>query len=313
MDFSKQYMKITDTKQLWALEKKSFRGFMIGSIATFIFILIYFIVNDIIKYFYIEELRQNQIASSKFNQSEFIQSLVPQVFSDIIYGIFAIGALVLSVRGIVRSYRNKTFKYIDNLSILFNWFLVFIYIINLIISLWTRKMSNPDMNQSKYLIPAIVLEVVGPISIIILYFVFVRETKFIKFAFLRAEQIEEYSKNVGELGSLFGINLEQNSYNEANNFGSENKANKATAENKNNKRFETLMSMNNEKLYGIAQTLNISGFHDLEKEKLVNLILNILEANEKKKEATATSKDTLEKVDIIDDKTDKNNNETMTN
>lgn len=313
MDFSKQYMKITDTKKLWGLEKKSFRGFMIGSIATFIFILIYFIVNDIIKYFYIEELRQNQIASSKFNQSEFIQSLVPQVFSDIIYGIFAIGALVLSVRGIVRSYRNKTFKYIDNLSILFNWFLVFIYIINLIISLWTRKISNPDMNQSKYLIPAIVLEVVGPISIIILYFVFVRETKFIKFAFLRAEQIEEYSKNVGELGSLFGINLEQNSYNEANNFGSENKANKATVENKNNKRFETLMSMNNEKLYGIAQTLNISGFHDLEKEKLVNLILNILEANEKKKEATATSKDTLEKVDIIDDKTDKNNNETMTN
>ncbi|WP_338822706.1 hypothetical protein [Mycoplasmopsis felifaucium] len=67
------------------------------------------------------------------------------------------------------------------------------------------------------------------------------------------------------------------------------------------KHFKKLMDMPNEKLFEIAQTLYISGYSTMEKEKLVNLILDIFEKEKAKKTAEVAEKADKNEEKIINE------------
>ncbi|WP_027120364.1 MFS transporter [Mycoplasmopsis lipofaciens] len=318
MNYNKDFMKITDGEKLWAMEKKRFRPFIIASIFAFAFLTIVAILNWLFPLALNNIWKKANSAAFSDNSGKIDIDKLQYVFNSTviwssIFVFAAIAMLVYFIIGISKSYKSKTFIKLYNWPIAVYGVYTFFQIIWLFWSF--RVLIHPQTISMEEVYYKIYSSLTAVLTILF-YFLFVRQMKYIKFAFLNVERVKQlkrfeeemkqYDKN-NIFNNLFGFNPSQNnekndSNNTKNNVEEAEIVDEKSKQRKDN--FDKLIKLPNEKLYLAAQKLYIHGYEKMSKEELVNLILDI---NDQKQNVKKSDDSQSKESNSNNDKEDDNN------
>lgn len=295
--FKTDYMEITDAKELWKLEKSRFRKIWILALVALIVPFLCFLADAIylaVSYEKIQNWYSIMGAKPEEAQSLFSMMLLWRVVAVVLLFFM----LLFYSLNISKCYKEKSFMYVGKWIFTTYSIIWFGASIDLIYSIFrVFKYLHTDGLSSYRIYTG--LQVIYVILMIILAFLFMRNMKNVVFAFNRAYWLEMQAKAAQELfknlnddqvdaiNSLFGVNLEKKNPNEEEAIivtsQKEKEEQKEAAKRKRN--LEKLLSLPNEQLFQAAEKLNIRGYEHMEKEKLANLILDIVDMNSKRKES----------------------------
>ncbi|VEU78341.1 hypothetical protein [Mycoplasmopsis columbinasalis] len=307
--YNRDYVRnpILNIEEMWKqYEKSKFRYFIVGTLVFMVLsMLIYLAILILTLVFknlqindYILELSNSsdpnpaQTAANAFNTNV--------TLTGINVGIMAIGVVLYSL-GVFDSYKQKDFSNIRISATYIYSFFTLINFVNIVLSLVNR--STAFKQAYYFLVPSILVFV--SIGLMILgYFLFVRENKYIRFAFIRIHQTkktEELMKllqqnqqngnsNVNDFFSTI-FNLDRQSQaraqEQAAQFTEEDAPNQtdsnstqqaeAKAETTNSVARQKLEALSDEQLHQVAQKLNIFGYQQMSRQNLIDLILNIVD------------------------------------
>ncbi|WP_029608525.1 hypothetical protein [Mycoplasma simbae] len=268
----KDFFKITNISELWKLEKKEFRKYVVGSITSAIVLFSLYVslfVLKIVDYF----------SKNKFDK------IPADVLSDIFISVVVLSiVLYIAIRFFVsvhKSYKNQSFEHLDSGALLFAGFLSFFAFISLIVMAFTRfNKTNTFVGWMQ--ITTIVLQIIFLLLCVAAYYIFFRKARIIQSVFANAKSISQLKEQLSEedLNNPFvKILMQQDEQNTSPNHQEEKAEiiNKDTVHRK--EQVKKLLELPNENLYSIAKKLNISGYDKMEKEELANLIYDITNKN----------------------------------
>ncbi|MGY5139680.1 hypothetical protein ACUZ9N_03005 [Mycoplasmopsis gallinarum] len=288
MIFINKWKQLSEVKQpesvqkLWSLEKKHFR------LPIILFFVIAFIVLTFYGFYTIYGLVTMQSVQSEISvyiQNSQISPVV--VYWDLlmrkplIQFILMLIILARVILSIVKSYQKKSFQFLPRISFNLIFFIICLEIWNLIVLLMNRMFF--DLLLYKLLLS---FEISLLIVNIFLYLIIIRALNFltvifmISFQFEKTQEMMNSLKNNSEFNNLFsslGINVPNNK-NEQGSIRETVELNEA--EQKRKIQYDRLVNVPNEKLYEIANKLYIFQPEKLEKEELINAILDIVMKNE---------------------------------
>ncbi|MCT4469520.1 hypothetical protein [Mycoplasma sp. HS2188] len=274
----RDYLKITDTNELWSLEKSRFRLFIIGACVSIGLILLTIITKTIVDATLLF-IRENSLQEGKLE-------LPSDVLIDLVLLSINIYIAITYYKSISKSYKEKTFEYLDQRAIMFYGIMSFISIINLIF-LFTRSF-NKNTNLDPIEIASITIGALLIVMNIAFYYGFIKETKFIGLAFANAKAMQSLKNQMADneelsnmMSQLFGskITTENDQKSDKNTEDEKILQEKQQKETVRNEKISQLISLPNSKLFAIAEKLYISGYEKMDKEELANLIYDILEKN----------------------------------
>lgn len=280
-----------DSQKLWKdYEKPKFRFFVFLALSTFIFATITTIISLILITtlktqlldFFIENVNDKNA-----NVQEYYNNLL--TFYGVMSGIVIL-VTVFFAYGIYNSYTKKSFLKLQTFPTLLLTITTFLRLVDYIM-IFTKSGQTTYWNSA--MITLLAFSGSSVLLTLLLIPLFYRKIKFIKIAFHRSfilKQSEEFSKMFSQneeysnlFGNLFGGHIPKNQtetdFKEEDVTNTEVKNNHEQKLTEWEKNKERLMSLNNEKLFGIAQKLYIHGYDKMSKEELVDAILNIVEKN----------------------------------
>ncbi|QSF13416.1 hypothetical protein [Mycoplasma sp. Mirounga ES2805-ORL] len=291
-NYNKDFLKSENTQELWDKNKKQFSFFIWGTIATFIFLIVFALVNVGLLLFFRDTIvtKQNSLGDKAGVQDTFQW---PFGFW-LVVSVLSIISLVSFLISFIKSKQQKNYSTLNTLATYFislTTFALFVFSFNFLF-----RINENFVFHEKLLYG---IKISGAVILIILWFAFVRFIKLIKAAFIRAAQIEQFKKMASDpnsfLKEIFGntglfnnINSEtENSNNDSSEDNSKQKDDKSSKENDSSERkekFDKLVNLPNEKLFRAAKQLYISGYESMTKEELANKILDTIEQEKKRKE-----------------------------
>ncbi|MBZ4226629.1 hypothetical protein [Mycoplasma tauri] len=307
--FNFNYKPEQGYEDLWKHEKSFKTVFIITLVSFLIMALFYYSIgileasyNGAIKEFIQKNIEKSNVdnghKSELFRQSE-------QLFYFGIATRFIIGSLILGfgiamLISIIFGYKRKNFskiiKWPNTVYFVLSFYLFYIAISTLFAGNFTDS-GVPKYNDFK--VAYSVITVIGAIVLFISYFIFARKYTVIKTLYLNIEkaieakkqmeenpELLEFYKNIEQAFNGLVASSEQAEYNNETTSNQFNNSNEQEPKNKSKRDeyFEKMMLLPNEKLYAFAEKLYISGYENMEKETLANLILDIFEKQERDKE-----------------------------
>ncbi|QBF34367.1 hypothetical protein EG856_00240 [Mycoplasmopsis phocirhinis] len=282
----REYLKITDTNQLWSLEKPKFRLFIIGACVSIALILLAMITQVIINSSIV--IANRQILQD--NQNNASTSASASIFLSVLLVAINIYIDVTYYLGVYRSYKQKSFEHISQRVITFYGIMSFISVVQLLFGIFSKSFTR-NTALSPLEIASVTIDVLINVMIVSFYYGFIKETRFIAFAFTNAKALQNLKEQMGqneELSSMFsqifGTNFDNNNtQNTQNTNKTENDEQilqkKQEKEVIRKEKIDQLIALPTEKLFEIAKKLYISGYENMNKEELANLIYDILEKN----------------------------------
>ncbi|ADE19899.1 hypothetical protein [Mycoplasma crocodyli] len=315
----KDYLSFNTKEELFANhEKDTFRIWIWGFLVSIVILLIISIVNLVLV-----GLEKNAIIASfvdtlklsdayKSKPTSELEAVALNAYAtgpllqNILQSVCLVVALILYVKGVVTSYKNKSFHHLSGWPTTIIGLLVIINVIFLV-TILTRGVSKPNLKFASNIIT-----IVSSVLYIAIWVIFGREASFIRRAFAayvtrerNMKMIEQLSKAAGQSGSqdlfnLFGglsgaqqvksqdntpeaeiISEKTDSSNKPNNL--ELKLIKKGLEKTDVESFNKLQDLPNDSLFQIAQKLHIFGYEEIEKDELIIQIIKITKADNKTK------------------------------
>ncbi|TQC54021.1 hypothetical protein E1I18_01010 [Mycoplasmopsis mucosicanis] len=275
-----------NSKILWENEPTKFRKFIIGSTVSSIIISLFYFLNFLLG-----------IIDTFYFEGKSFKDLTGANSFDLFFSILLVGAVIYFsidwVISVFKSYKNKSFRFLSNNTLIFYGILSFVAVLQLI-SLFFTKLNNSNQQLNPVRIINLVTQVFLNVLLVVFYYVFFRKTKKIYVLFAQVHQHEEMMKQP-EYKQL--VESVQDLINNANNAASSSSASQSesqqnqndeeeaiivnAAKEKEDKYYKRLLELPNEKLFEIAKKLSISGYETMEKEELARTIITITQNSNK--------------------------------
>ncbi|MBU4690387.1 hypothetical protein KQ874_01620 [Mycoplasma sp. ES3157-GEN-MYC] len=270
----RQYLNINSTAELWKLEKTTFRKYVIGSLISILIVTAVILVHQISQF--ILQYKNGMFATKTDNSSVLIYVLIP-----LFYIAIWVWISISYILGMIKSYQNKSFEHLKPGTATFFGIMSFISFFD-IITFFISKGNTSNVKLNTLQIIQVVLPILISFLTISLYYGFVRETKFIYIAFANAKQFE-LIKTIGQSTNMFSDLNNIFNHNSMSPESSQNQrpnqpVNETEAEivkSDRQQKIEKLLMLPNHRLYEMAKKLYISGYEKMEKEELVNKIIDI--------------------------------------
>ncbi|MBU4693414.1 hypothetical protein KQ878_00750 [Mycoplasma zalophidermidis] len=269
------YLNINSTAELWKLEKTTFRKYVIGSLISILVVAIVILVHQIS--LFILQYKDGVFTTKVDNSSV----LIYNILIPLLYIAIWVWISISYILGMIKSYQNKSFEHLKPGTATFFGIMSFISFFQIITFFISKgNTSNTKLNTLQIL--QLVLPIIISFLTISLYYGFVRETKFIYIAFANAKQFE-LIKTIGQSTNMFSDLNNIFNHNSVSPESSQNQmpnqpADETEAEivkTDRQQKIEKLLMLPNYRLYEIAKKLYISGYEKMEKEELVNKIIDI--------------------------------------
>lgn len=306
------YFKQNTIEKLWSFEKSTFRFWVWSYFVFLLVLVLISIVNIVLFYFAdfnnidpsLIDAGAKQITMSELNniKNKFLQNVITQV-------IYNLALLVFYVFGIQNSYDKKNFKHLNQLVVYLVYLTVFINLINFVTLIDDFSIFYKNVNViGKFPLAIMGLNIFQSVITIIFGIFLGKEISAIRKAFIRIELLKQQEEFLEKMKKDMGINMNNpygmydpfmsgfyrnpNSYQNVNDQEVQKNAKEADeteeveinkpmfTEEKNShkddsqreKEIKKLLELPNQKLFKIAEKLNIFGYEDLTKEELAEKI-----------------------------------------
>lgn len=306
------YFKQNTIEKLWSFEKSTFRFWVWSYFVFLLVLVLISIVNIVLFYFAdfnnidpsLIDAGAKQITMSELNniKNKFLQNVITQV-------IYNLALLVFYVFGIQNSYDKKNFKHLNQLVVYLVYITVFINLINFVTLIDDFSIFYKNVNViGKFPLAIMGLNIFQSVITIIFGIFLGKEISAIRKAFIRIELLKQQEEFLEKMKKDMGINMNNpygmydpfmsgfyrnpNSYQNVNDQEVQKNAKEADeteeveinktmfTEEKNShkddsqreKEIKKLLELPNQKLFKIAEKLNIFGYEDLTKEELAEKI-----------------------------------------
>ncbi|WP_029513148.1 hypothetical protein [Mycoplasmopsis primatum] len=307
--FNRNFRFETSFDDLWKHEKTTFRPIFIVTFVSFLLFALTFIVNATLALVYIESIKNYiNINSNIPNKELSINARLIGIIVNYAFGLTTLIVLGFMIASVVKGYRKKNFSKIYTWPVTVYFVILIFHIFQTVMTFFGLSnviKSSGVAGYDQYNTIQLVFETLSTIILSLAYFIFIRKYVLIKFAYVNIQkmidaqqqinenpELKELFKNIEQAFNMSGVS--QSTFN----FGTENtsevkkeKADDEVSEQANQRKsnYEKLMNLPNEKIYNAAEKLYISGYRNMEKATLVNLILDILDRQKAKKEQEDTS------------------------
>ncbi|AWX70307.1 hypothetical protein DP067_03000 [Mycoplasmopsis anatis] len=301
------YLKQESIEKLWSHEKTTFR-FWVWSYFAFLLSLVIISLINVVLYYFADFSSINPaliVGTTKPLDHDAINAISQKFMQGVIVQIiYNVALLTFFVFGIQKSYENRNFKYLNLFVISLVYLTVFINIISFITLINDFSVFYKNVSvMGKFPIAILGLNIFQSIITIIFGILLGREITAIKRAFVRLEILKE-QENLMRMMKNMGVNA-SNPYGMYNPFmggfaPNANQYNQAREENIKEvdeteeveiskekpldekvktkddlireEEIKKLLDLPNQKLFKIAEKLNIFGYEDLTKEELAEKI-----------------------------------------
>ncbi|UCU26392.1 hypothetical protein [Mycoplasma anserisalpingitidis] len=306
------YFKQNTIEKLWSFEKSTFRFWVWSYFVFLLVLVLISIVNIVLFYFAdfnnidpsLIDAGTKQLTMSELNniKNKFLQNVITQV-------IYNLALLVFYVFGIQNSYDKKNFKHLNQLVVYLVYLTVFINLINFVTLIDDFSIFYKNVNViGKFPLAIMGLNIFQSVITIIFGIFLGKEISAIRKAFIRIELLKQQEEFLEKMKKDMGINMNNpygmydpfmsgfyrnpNSYQNVNDqevqknakeadeteefeinkpmFTEEKNSNKDDSQRE--KEIKKLLELPNQKLFKIAEKLNIFGYEDLTKEELAEKI-----------------------------------------
>ncbi|WP_027334431.1 hypothetical protein [Mycoplasma elephantis] len=267
---------------LWKNEKSCYRYWIFGTVALIVVLILLSFLQLIFSNFIFKDQTwkyiQSIIFTNKLDDKKKIAEGIFNLSCVFIPSIVFIGAtisLFFYITSIIRSYKQKDFKYLSKNFRSFFVICSFMLLLSLIFFGFNEKNVIINLMKSPYFIPFTLLFVLLPISAFIM-----SEVNMIRQIFATVtirNQMNEFVEKLktGDLATIIQDELRKNNEINIKNDVSKEVEDKKELETKNinNEDRKKLESLPNKKLYAIAEKLNIFGYEELTHDELITKIL----------------------------------------
>lgn len=306
------YLKQGTTEKLWSFEKSTFRFWVWSYFAFLLVLVLISIINIVLFYFAdfnnvdpsLIDAGSKTLTMSDLNniKQKFLQNVITQV-------IYNLALLVFYVFGVQSSYDKKNFKHLNQLVVYLVYLTVFINLINFLTLIDDFSIFYKNVNViGKFPLAIMGLNIFQSVITIIFGILLGREVSAIRKAFIRIEfmkQQEEFMKMMKEnmsqnpnnpygmynpfMGDFYrnpnsyqnikDEDAQQNAKEvdeteefEINKSSHSKEKNISKEDSQREEEIKKLLELPNQKLFKIAEKLNIFGYEDLTKEELAEKI-----------------------------------------
>ncbi|QGZ97814.1 hypothetical protein GE118_03290 [Mycoplasma sp. NEAQ87857] len=268
-----EYFKFQTKEELWSHEKETFRFWVFSFLITLVIILGLYIAQIVLLSLAISN-NVNNITVSPLLTTSFI----------VIIGC----ALLFSYsKSLIKSYKEKDFRFLSQYTLSFVSLFAFIGIFMLLFSLFGLAGFENIKSTNSYNKAAFIINAISIAFVILTWFVVGREVKVIRqafFAFELRKQMEKVKEEYLKILKNANINFDNQATNNTNPFtgfnfnqtqdNTTNTENKVEENTNKNQELKKLLNLPNAQLFEIAKKLNIFGYETMTKEELAETIYN---------------------------------------